>query len=258
MEAITGLPELTELHLFSGSFEPDPGEYEFNRLTLDQAGTDDTTVDRERVTSPMRITRLVLEKLEHRFDLMKFFLDRRYFDLESLKDLSLVWMRVEDQIGIPTLDYRYLDRLLERVGPTLKCLKLGIFGGGRRPRDRYLEHFTTSPMTSPLQRLVALEVSVECKEPSFHGLSPSPHLALLRSLSTSFLTRVELALSLDVEDFPEVDEQYFIQPEENATQHWKAVDCLLADEMISCLPEPSYFDHTRIRIFSGLGSIGGI
>jgi len=86
-------------------------------------------------------------------------------------------------------------------------------------------------MTSPLQCLVAIEVfSVECKEPSFHGLSPSPHLALLRSLSTSSLTRVELALSLDVEDFPEVDEQYFTQPEENAAQHWKAVDCLLADE----------------------------
>jgi len=94
-----------------------------------------------------------------------------------------------------------------------------------------LEHLTANSTASLFQHLITLleNFSIECKEHSSHGLDPSPHIALLAYLSPSALSRVRLGVTVDVEEFPETDEKYFVQPEEIPSRHWKALDSLLGD-----------------------------
>ncbi|KAK7436446.1 hypothetical protein VKT23_019158 [Stygiomarasmius scandens] len=233
MEIIRNMSELTSLHLFCGSLEPSQSEYERGLLSLDdlQQLGGNTAGGSGADTHPVRLTRLTLDRIDHRFAFMKFLLDKSYFDLDALGELNLVWMKAGDQRHLSRLDFRYLDRLLDRVGPSLKCLKLGLYGGVNCPSDHYIEHLTANSTASPFQHLTTLEnFSIECKEHSSHGLDPSPHLALLACLSPSALSRVRLGVTVDVEEFPETDEKYFVQPEEIPSRHWKALDSLLGDE----------------------------
>ncbi|THV00202.1 hypothetical protein K435DRAFT_854935 [Dendrothele bispora CBS 962.96] len=219
--------DITALHLFGGIIQPDLEDYEADRL---KALTDTTTSSAVSSTidiPPLRLTRLTLDNLEYRFDLLKFLLDPRHFDLGSLEDLDLAWM--EDQVDITTLDYTSLDRLIGRVGTNLKSLTLGFSGGRHPPRDRYMEHYTMSPTTSPLRCLVTLE-SFSIISQEINRLDPSPYLALLASVSPSSINRVKLTTHIDVEDFHELSQFYFALPEKDPAQHWKAVDSLLGDE----------------------------
>ncbi|THU83337.1 hypothetical protein K435DRAFT_871398 [Dendrothele bispora CBS 962.96] len=228
---IQGMRGLTSLHLFGGEVEPDAEEYEADRLeSLADTTTTSSAVLAEPIVDmpPFRLTRLTLESIEHRLGLLKFLLDPRHFDLGALEDLDLTWMEVEDQFAITTLDYTFLDRLFGRVGNSLKGLTLGVSGGRHSSHDRYLEHYTMSPMTSPLQCLVNLE-SFSIISQEIDRLDPSLYLALLASVPSSFLTRMRFKTDTNIEDFPELTQVFFAQPEEDPTRHWKAVDSLLGD-----------------------------
>ncbi|THU93225.1 hypothetical protein K435DRAFT_197215 [Dendrothele bispora CBS 962.96] len=136
-ELMQGMRNITSLHLFGGEIGPNANEYETDRLeslTITSSVSAEPTVD----TPPFRLTRLTLEKIEHRFGLLKFLLDSSHFDLGALEDLDLTWMEAEYQSDIAPLDYTFLDRLFRRVGTNLKGLTLGLSGGNFSPKDYYL------------------------------------------------------------------------------------------------------------------------
>ncbi|THU99869.1 hypothetical protein K435DRAFT_855233 [Dendrothele bispora CBS 962.96] len=235
VELIQGMRNLTSLHLFGGEKDPHAEEYENDRLQLlrdttaapNGAPSAETTVD----TPPFRLTRLTLDRTEHRLGLLKFLLDSRYFDLGALTDLDLTWMQAEDQFYIATLDYTFLDRLLRKVGTTLNSLTVGFhfLGSSSPPRDQYLEHYTTNAVASPLQCLVTLE-SLCIADQGHHLFDLSACLALLTSIPSSSLTRVHFKTLIDADDFTEMIPVSFSHPEEDPGRHWKAVDALLRDE----------------------------
>ncbi|THU80755.1 hypothetical protein K435DRAFT_874042 [Dendrothele bispora CBS 962.96] len=231
VELIQGMRNLTSLHLFGGEKDPHAEEYENDRLQLlrdtTAAPIAETTVD----TPPFRLTRLTLDRTEHRLGLLKFLLDSRYFDLGALTDLDLTWMQAEDQFYIATLDYTFLDRLLRKVATTLNSLTVGFHFLGSRspPRDQYLEHYTTNAVASPLQCLVTLE-SLCIKDQGHHFLDLSACLVLLTTIPSSSLTRVDFKTLIDADEFNEMIPVSLSQPEEDPGRHWKAVDTLLRDE----------------------------
>ncbi|THU82256.1 hypothetical protein K435DRAFT_784692 [Dendrothele bispora CBS 962.96] len=226
-ELIQDMRNLTSLHLFGGEIAPNADEYVTDRLeslaTTSSTLSTEPTVD----TSPFRLTRLTLDRIEHRFGLLKFLLDSGHFDLGALENLDLTWMEADDQSDIAALDYTFLDRLFRRVGTNLKGLMLGFWG--MYPRDQYLEHYTMNPTNSPLRCLVTLEsFSIISQEHS--KLDPSLYLALLTSVPSSSLTHMRLQTVIDVYDFATLTPAFFAQPEEDPAKHWKAVDSLLGDE----------------------------
>ncbi|THU85387.1 hypothetical protein K435DRAFT_869322 [Dendrothele bispora CBS 962.96] len=235
VELIQGMRNLTSLHLFGGENEPKAEEYEKDRLQL----LTDTTTTSNAVSSaemtvdkpPFRLTRLTLDRTEHRLGLLNFVLDSRHFDLGALKDLDLTWMQAEEQSEIATLDYTFLDRLLRKVGNNLNSLTLGFHFSGCHysPRDQYLEHYTMNPVASPLQSLVTLE-SFSIIDQGYNLFDLSVCLTLLNSIPSSSLTRIHFKTLIDVDDFTELTPASFAEPEENPGRDWKAVDTLLRDE----------------------------
>ncbi|THU83338.1 hypothetical protein K435DRAFT_871399 [Dendrothele bispora CBS 962.96] len=230
-ELIQCMRNINTLHLFCPNTVPYREEYETGRLelltatttTLGGAVSTEPTLD----TPPLRLTRLTLFRVEQRFDLLKFLLDPRYFDLGVLERLDLTWMDVKDQHHITRLDYTLLDRLFRRVGPSLKGLSLDFAHSHSilpdSLPDRYIEHYTMSLMTSPLQCLVTLEsFSVASK-----GIDPSPYLALLTSVPSLSLTHVQLQTYIDVNGLFKLGRVLF---EEDSAQYWQVIDSLLGDK----------------------------
>ncbi|THU91858.1 hypothetical protein K435DRAFT_863026 [Dendrothele bispora CBS 962.96] len=236
VELIQGMRNLTSLHLFGGEKDPHAEEYENDRLrvlkditaTPNGAPSAETTVD----APPFRLTRLTLDRTEHRLGLLKFLLDSKYFDLGALKDLDLTWMQAEDQFHITTLDYTLLDRLLRKVGTTLNSLTVGFHFAGScsPPHDQYIEHYTTNAaFASPLQCLVNLESL--CITDQGHNLFDlSVCLALLNSIPSSSLALIHFKTLIDADDFTDMSPISFSHPEEEPGIPWKAIDTLLRDE----------------------------
>ncbi|THU83336.1 hypothetical protein K435DRAFT_871397 [Dendrothele bispora CBS 962.96] len=81
----------------------DPEEYEVNRSkTSADTPTTSSTMSGELTvdTPPLQLTRLVLDRVDHRFDLLKFLLDPRHLNLGLLEDLDLTWMKPINQFWI--------------------------------------------------------------------------------------------------------------------------------------------------------------
>ncbi|THU78474.1 hypothetical protein K435DRAFT_876593 [Dendrothele bispora CBS 962.96] len=232
IELIQGMRNLTSLHFFGGENDPNAEEYENDRLQFSA----DITATANGASSAVdmslfRLTRLTLDRTEHRLGLLKFLLDSRHFDLGALKDLDFTWMQAEDQSGIATLDYTFLDRLLRKVGNNLHSLTLGLHFSGSRYSfcDQYLEHYTMNPVASPLQSLVTLE-SFSIVDRGYNLFDPHVCSALLNSIPSSSLTRIHFKTLIDVDDFTELTPASFVEPEEDPGRDWKAVDILLRHE----------------------------
>ncbi|THU84809.1 hypothetical protein K435DRAFT_869910 [Dendrothele bispora CBS 962.96] len=235
VELIQGMRNLASLHLFGGQNDPNAEEYENDRLQLlrdttatpNGAPSAETAVD----TPPFRLTRLTLDRTEHRLGLLKFLLESKYFDLGAMKDLNLTWMQAEDQSFIATLDYTFLDQLLRKVGTTLNSLTVGFHFAGScsPPRDQYLEHYTTNAVASPLQCLATLE-SFSITDQGYNLFDLSVCLGLLTSIPSLSLTRIHFKTLIDADEFTDMIPVSFSQPEEDPGRHWKAVDTLLRDE----------------------------
>ncbi|THU89906.1 hypothetical protein K435DRAFT_864783 [Dendrothele bispora CBS 962.96] len=235
VELIQGMRNLTSLHLFGGEKDLHAEEYENDRLqvlkditaTPNGAPSAETTVD----VPPLRLTRLTLDRTEHRLGLLKFLLDSKYFDLGVLKDLDLTWMQAEDQFRITTLDYTFLDRLFRKVGTTLNSLTVGFHfvGWCSPPHDQYIEHYTTNAVVSPLECLVNLEsLCITDQGHNFFDLSVC--LVLLDSIPSSSLARIHFKTLIDADDFTDMIPVSFSHPEEDPGRPWKAIDTLLRDE----------------------------
>ncbi|THU84810.1 hypothetical protein K435DRAFT_806421 [Dendrothele bispora CBS 962.96] len=240
VELIQGMRNLASLHLFGGQNDPNAEEYENDRLQLlrdttatpNGAPSAETAVD----TPPFRLTRLTLDRTEHRLGLLKFLLDSKYFDLGAMKDLNLTWMQAEDQSFIATLDYTFLDRLLRKVGTTLNSLTVrkiasdsALFVPLNLMDLSLVEHYTTNAVASPLQCLATLE-SFSITDQGYNLFDLSVCLGLLTSIPSLSLTRIHFKTLIDADEFTDMIPVSFSQPEEDPGRHWKAVDTLLRDE----------------------------
>ncbi|KAF5317443.1 hypothetical protein D9758_018750 [Tetrapyrgos nigripes] len=208
-EVLKGMTELNSLHLLCGESFADPDKYLDNVEALSRSSS--SVESQDVVSSPIRLNTLALDKIEHRFDIIKFLLDSGRFDLENLESLYLAWMEVEDQAEIEFLDFRLVDRLFERVGPSVKDLKFGLTGGtGDNAPDRYLQHLTLDTTNTSLSHLTAVEsLTIDCKITSYYGFDPSPYISLLAALPSSTLTTLTIDAYVDVKVFPEHESQYF-------------------------------------------------
>ncbi|KAK7437239.1 hypothetical protein VKT23_018681 [Stygiomarasmius scandens] len=230
------MPELDSLHLSYG--ERSGSYFGQTRSYAMQLSESDGEANRsEEIHSSLpklasrSIKQLVLNRVEHRFDLMNYLLNPGHFDFSNLGYLSLTWMIVNDQQIIEDPEFEQLDQLFKRIGPSLTHLKIwlssSIFHDEDLP-DFYITHFTQNQTSSSLSYLTSVETVIldyasVWSEP-VAGFSVSSQLALLSCLSGSRLKAIKLVIFFEADEFLLISERC-----KNRASEWESLDALLTD-----------------------------